>query len=208
MAVTTVGAAVDVWAEIAQNAVREGTPADISGALEATLYVDAALSSTTAHTGTEILVQVSSAASGDADWHTIYAPVVLVGTAVKADFAATEAAGQTVLSVTDPVTANVDNNAKLKFIEDATAANSEIVYQTANGGDAGDTVTVLDGITNAHADTADLWDVDSATVSAVAQRSFPLPRACRVRVIYNNMYDADGSTVFTRARLATLTAAA
>lgn len=208
MALTKAVASVDAWAEVAQNAVREGAIADLTATFDAVLLIDCALSSTTAHTGTEILVQVSSNTTGDADWHVLARLMGPVGTAVKADFAGTEAAGQTVLSVTNPATANVDNNGKLKFVEHtATPANSEIVFQTANSGDDGDTITVLDGLTNEQTADSDLFDIDSATASAVGSYMIPIPFGIpRARVIYNNMYDPDGSTVHTRCRLAKVTA--
>jgi hypothetical protein len=208
MALTKAVAVVDAWAEVAQNAVREGAVADLTETFDAVLLIDCALSSTTAHTGTEIIVQVSSNTTGDEDWHVLTRLLGPVGTAVKADFAGTEAAGQTVLSVTNPATANVDNDGKFKFVEHtATAANSEIVFQTADSGDDGDTVTVLDGITNEQTADSDLFDIDSATASAVGQYVIPIPFAVpRARVVYNNTYDPDGSTVHTRCRLVKVTA--
>lgn len=208
MALTKAVSSIDVWAEIAQNSYREGAAADLTDSYDAVLIVDCALSSTTAHTGTEIICQVSSNTSGDADWAALARVIGVTGTAVKADFAGTEAAGQTELSVTNPATANVDNDGKLKFVEHTgTPANSELVWQTADGGDGGDTVTVLDGITNEQTADSDLWDVDSATAAAVSQHVFQIPFAVpRARILYNNMYDPDGSTVFTRCRLVKVTA--
>ena len=207
MALTKSGAEVDAWAAIAQNTVREGATVDVSDAYAATLHIDCALGNTTAHTGTEIIVQLSSATSGDSFWSNYMRFIGPTGTAVDADFAGTEAAAQTVLSVTDPVTQNVDNNNKFKFVEHDTDANSEVVYQTAQGADAGDTVTVLDGITNEQTSSSNLLDVDSATVEAVSMQTIDLPTAAlRVRVIYNNGYDPDGAIIYTRCRITKVTA--
>jgi len=209
MALTKSVAAVDEWAEVAQNTVREGATTDVSGCHSAILHVDCCLSSATAHTGTEIIVEVSSNTSGDEDWTPLVRFIGPIGTAHKVDLGGDEAAGQTVLSVTDPVTNNLDHNGKFIFIEHTgTVANSEIVYQTTNSGDAGDTITILDGLTNAQtAADSDFYDIDHATNSAVGMYVVELPlSANRARTIYNNTYDADGSTVHTKCRITKVTA--
>ena len=209
MALTKSTAEVDAWAEVAQNSQREGAVADISGCYAATLHVDVALSSTTAHTGTEIIVQIGTD-TGDADdnWTNLSRWIGPIGTAVKADFAGSEAQGQTVLSVTNPATANMDNDGKFKFVEDTgSAANSEIVWQVSNSGDSSDTITVLDGISHAKDANDDIFDIDDATQEAVGQYQIELPMPTdRARVIINNKYDPDGSTVHTRTRISKVTA--
>ena len=203
MALTKAGSVIDAWAEIAQNATREGAEADVSAQYDAALMVDCALSSTTAHTGTEIIVQVSEETAGDGFWTTIARFIGPTGTAVTANVAATEPVGETVIATTNPVTQNVDNDGKYKFIENTdAAANSEIVFTTANSADAGDTITIMHGLANEQTANSDWWDIDSATSEAVKSQLVPLPMsASRARVVYNNKYDADGSTVFTRCRL-------
>jgi len=130
-------AEVDAWAEIAASATREGATVDISALYDVTLYIDCALSSTNAHaSGTEIIVQVSSLTSGDAGWTNLTAFGGPAATAIKVDLGGDEAAGQTELTVTNPVTANLDLLGKWVFLENtATPANSEIVYQIAQSGD-------------------------------------------------------------------------
>lgn len=129
-------AEVDAFQEIAQNTILEGATVDVSGLYDVTLYIDCALSSTTAHTGTEIIVQVSSATSGDNMWENLTSFTGVTGTAIKIDLGGDENAGQTVLTVTNPVTSNLDILGKIVFLENtATAANSELVYQTAQSGD-------------------------------------------------------------------------
>ena len=207
MALTKSTAAVDEWAEVAQNAVREGATTDVSGCYAATLHIFCCLSSTTAHTGTEIIVQVSANTSGDADWFNLSPWVGPTGTAISVALAGSEAAGQTELSVTNPVTNNMDNDGKWKFLEHTTVANSEVIFQTANSGDSSDTITVLDGLTNAHSATSNIFDIDNATSSAVGHYVVQLPMdANRCRVIYDNTYDPDGSTVHTYCRITKVTA--
>ena len=123
------------WQEIAQNAVLESGSIDVSGAVAATLHIFIALSSTTAHTGTEIIVQTGSEASVDGSWTNKYRFLGPTGTAVSCALAATEPANETVIAITNPVTNNMDNDGKFKFIENTTAADSEIVYQVSNSGD-------------------------------------------------------------------------
>jgi len=208
MALTKSGAEVDAWAAIAQNTVREGAAVDVSDAYAATLHIDCALGNTTVHTGTEIIVQISSAASGDAYWSNFMRFIGPTGTAVDANFKdATEAAGETTLSIDNPVTENVDNNKKFKFVEHDTDANSEIVYQTANTADDTDTITVLDGLTNEQTSSSNLLDIDHVTTEAVIMYTLDLPMpSLRARVIYNNGYDPDGAIVYTRCRISKVTA--
>ena len=209
MAITKSVAAVDEWAEVAQNTVREGATTDISGCYSVILYIDCCLSSATAHTGTEIIIEISSNTSGDEDWSILTRFIGPIGTAHKVDLGAGEAAGQTVLSVTNPVTNNLDHNGKFIFIEHTgTVADCEIVYQTTNSGDAGDTITILDGLTNAQtAAASDFYDIDHATNSAVGIYAINIPFAAnRVRVVYNNTYDDNGSTVHTKCRISKVTA--
>lgn len=123
------------WQEIAQNTVLESGTIDVSASWGSTLHIDIALSSTTAHTGTEIVVQMASEAAVDDAWSEVTRFVGPTGTAIAIAFAATEPATETTIAVTDPATNNMDNDGKFKFIENAVAADCEIVYQTANSGD-------------------------------------------------------------------------
>lgn len=123
------------WQEIAQDAVLESGSIDVSASFNTTLHIDCALSSTTAHTGTEIIVQIASEAGVDGSWTDIARFIGPIGTAVSTAFAATEPAGETTIAITNPVTNNMDNDGKFKFVENTVAADSEIVYQTDNSGD-------------------------------------------------------------------------
>jgi hypothetical protein len=207
-ALTKATAAVDAWAEVTAGTLREGATVDTSPNYQTTLFIDVCLSEATAETaGATILVQVSSNTTGDADWSTLTSFGGPTGTAAKRDISGDEAAGQTVLSTTDPVTGNLNHHGKMLFIENtATAANSEIVYSVSDSGDAGDTITVQDGLTNAQAAAdGDIWSIDG-TASAVAQYVVNIPdTAYRVRVIYDDIL-ATGADIFTRARISKITA--
>ncbi len=208
MALTKTTAEVDAWAEIAQAGIREGANTDVSDAYSSTLHIDCALSTTTAHTGTEIIVQVGTD-TGDANdnWSDLSRFVGVTGTAVLLAFDATEPIGETTIAVTNPVTANMDNDKKFKFVENTTAADCEIVYQTANSGDAGDTITIQDGLTHEQdITTSIIYDIDDANAEAVSQHQVDVPASAdRIRVLYNNNFDPNGSTVFTRCRITKVT---
>lgn len=123
------------WTDIVQGGVTETGTIDVSDSRATTLHIDCCLSSTTAHTGTEIIVQIASEAGVDDAWVDLVKFVGPTGTAISAVLPSNEAAAQTEISITDPVTNNFDNDGKFKFMKNGTIANSEIVFQTANSGD-------------------------------------------------------------------------
>lgn len=209
MALTKTTAGIDAWQEIAGNAAAVlGNETDVTDAYMATVHVDVALGEVAvAHTGTEIIIQVSSSTGNENDnWHTISRLIGAIGTAVSDPLGATETAAQTVLTMTDVPGSNIDNDNKFKFIENTTVADSEIVYQSANSG-AGDTITILDGLAHEQdITTSVLFDIDDAVTEAVSQFSVELPQDTdAVRIIYNNNFDASAADVFVRSRVTKLT---
>ena len=129
------------WYEIAGNAgddtmFKETGSIDVSASWDTVLHIDCALSSTTAHTGTEIIVQISSEAGVDGSWTDLTRFIGPTGTAISAAFTATEPAGETVIAIANPTANNFDNVGKFKFVENTTVADSEIVFQTEVGADA------------------------------------------------------------------------
>jgi hypothetical protein len=125
------------WTTVTAPAVIESGDADLSASIESTLHIDVALSSTTAVVaGIEIIVQIKKE-SGVDEWTDIARIMGPTGTGVKSDFAAEEAAGQTILSITNPTTGKLDHVGKFIFIEDTvTVANCEISFLTECGADA------------------------------------------------------------------------
>lgn len=207
MALTKAVVAVDAWAEVTAGALREGAIVDVTPNYETTLHIDIALAEATAETaGSTIIVQGSSNSTGDTDWLPIASFGGPTGTAISKALGGTEAAGQTVLTVDNPATANLNHHGKLLFIEHTTPANSEIVYSVADSGDAGDTITIQDGLTNEQTAAASIiWSIDG-TASAVAQYIVSVPMSVnRVRVIYDNIL-ATGADIFSRCRITTVTA--
>ena len=206
MALTITGAALDAWEQIAQNDVREGAAVDLSGSFASALHIDVALGNTTAHTGTRILVQASSAAADDEFWTTIHDFIVLVGTAntevVLNNPLAAAASAIEVAELTGFTVAT--GGTLLAFLLDNTVANSELVRIVSTSVEAGnDLINLLDPVKREHAVTTSVLSNKAATY----QVDLPMG-ALRARVIYDNLYDADGATMYSRTRVITTTAVA
>ena len=89
------------WTAVAQNTIVASAAYDLSEVYKAILHIQAALDTTTAHTGTRFLVQISSSGSGDEDWQDYTDFVALIGTAAR-DAIENDplAAGSTALALT------------------------------------------------------------------------------------------------------------
>jgi len=197
-ALTKSVAAVDEWAEIAQNAVREGATTDVSGCYAATLHISYALTSATAHTGTKIEIQLSSNTTGNENWTTLTAFTTKTGTPNPEPRTENPlAVGQTVINCASTIGLYDDDGTRWIFIEDGTVANSEMMYLVAHSANA--SVTVQDGTTIEHAQSVNMFDI--ADVVAV---ELPIT-ANRVRVMYDNTYDSDGATCHTLCRITKVT---
>jgi hypothetical protein len=113
----------------------ESSEINLTNVYEAMLHIDVAITGTTAHLGTEIIVQVRKEASVD-EWTQWARFIVLSGlTAFKTDLSDTAASGQKVIPIANPTAGNLNHIMKHLFILDATVANCEIVFQTACGAD-------------------------------------------------------------------------
>jgi len=196
-ALTKSDADVDEWAEIAQNAVREGAVYDVSTHYTSALHIDVALSSATAHTGTKVTVFASSKSSGDEDWTELAEYVGPIGTANPESLAGAEAAGQTVIEVASTVNYDGDGT-KWIFLEDDTVANSEMCRLESHVGNT--SVTITDALTNAHDASDTLYSIaDNKVVNIPIQYQ-------RVKVEYDNTFDSNGATVHVRCRISMVTA--
>ncbi len=124
------------WQSVALNAViLESTELSLANVYEAMVHVDVAIAGTTAHLGSEIIVEVRKEATVD-EWTVWQRLTVLSGnTAFSTDVASTAAAAQKVIAIANPTAGNLDHINKRLFIEDGTAANCEIVWQTECGAD-------------------------------------------------------------------------
>ena len=125
------------WTAIALNAaVVESSEIDLTNVYEAMVHVDVAITGTTAHLGTDIIVEVRKEATVD-EWTVWTRFSCLSGlTAFATDVASTAAAGQKVIAIANPTAGNLNHINKRLFILDATVTNCEIVYETACGADA------------------------------------------------------------------------
>ena len=197
MSITKSQAAVDAWADIAQNTVREGATVDVSGNYDHILHIDMALSNATAHTGTEIIVQISSSTSTDEFWTNLVKFVGPTGTANE-EAIDDDPLLATSTTITISSTTGYTTNGNWRFIKDGTIANSELVWQ--NGYTTDTNITILDGTTREHAVSTNMYSIADTYVIQVPSA------ATRVRVVYNNTYDADGATVATRCRISKVTA--
>lgn len=123
------------WSAIAAQGFLDSGVIDLSAVFEATIHIDIAITSTTAHDGTEVIVQVRKEAAL-AEWTDLCRFIGPSGTATKSDCSGTTAAGQTVVGVTNPATGNLNHIGKFIFLEDTdTIAQCEIGYLVAQSGD-------------------------------------------------------------------------
>jgi hypothetical protein len=124
------------WTSIAlAAAATASSEADLATVRSGMLHLFCAIVGTTAHLGTEFIVQVRNEVTVN-EWTRLFAFIMCAGkTALKVDVLSTAAAAQKVIPVDNPTTANLNHINKNLFILDATIANSEIVFQTVNGGD-------------------------------------------------------------------------
>jgi len=208
-ALTKAVESADIWAEVAAGTAREGATVDVSPNYQTTLAIDVCLAEAAAETvGAIIWVEISTNTTGDADWEVLTSFGGPTGTPFTRAIFVNEDAGQTVLSVDAPISNNLDHDGKWIYIENTTIANSEICFQTAHSADADDTITVLDGITNAQTTAAGtIWSINGVgqPYSPVAQYVVNIPdTAYRVRVVYDNIL-ATGTDIHTRARLIKMT---
>lgn len=178
------------WTAVAQNTIVKSAEYDLTNIRSSILNVQAGLDTTTAHTGTRFIVQGSSSVEGNADWHTITDFVALIGTAATdAIEDAPLAAGSTAIKLTGHALTVL---AKWLFIKDGTLTNSEIVFESAQ---TANEVVVLDGTENSHIATTAIWNV-------AMEQIVTLPFAIkRVRLVVDNSYDVNGSTLNYKLRI-------
>ena len=157
----------------------------------AIMHIQAALDTTTAHTGTRFVAQISASESGDEDWQDLVEFVALIGTAATDAIEDDPlAAGSTDIALTGHAAFNVLG--RWRYIKDATLANSELVRQSATDTDE---ISILDGTTNAHVVTTPMWNI-----AMVQNISLP-SSALRARLVLDNTVDDNGSTIVYKMRI-------
>ena len=193
-AIVKTALAAQDWTAVAQNTLVKSAEADLLNVYSSTMNIQAALDTTTAHTGSRFIVQISGSESGNEDWQDLTDFVALIGTA-KTDLIEDNplAAGSTDIKLTAHL---LTVEGILLFIEDGTLANSEIVReasQTANE------VVILDGTGNAHV-------LNTAIFNIAMTQNVSLPStAIRARLIVDNTYDDNGSTLDYRMTVSEVT---
>ena len=197
--ITASGKVITDWTEVGQNGLVHSDIEDISDDLEAQLMVQAFLDTETAHTGTKLIVETSWKTSGDEDWTELQGAerVILIGTANEElidDNPLT--AGSTTILMSSTTGFTVDG--ELRGIKDGTIANSEIVRQVSEVTNT--SITILDGTTNAHANTVKVYNIAISVVIALLSASVR-----RVRLVVDNTYDPDGSTLVYRLMISRAT---
>ena len=196
---------LDAWALTANGSVRVGAFLNVESAYSAKLFIKAALGEAVASTGQPEVIVLTTGVNADPSCLDKFTPwaryIGPVGTPLTPlAFDATEPVGETVIACQNPVTNNYDNNGKFKFVKNTTAANSEIIYQTTNSLDAGDTITIAKGLENEQTAAAStILDIDHATTEVVAQWTcwVDCVDLKGIMLIYNANYDTDGPDVYT-----------
>lgn len=186
----------DDYVAVAVNTVAETSEIDVSSAYYGSISIASSITTIGSMEGLQIIVQASSAGSGDEDWtnlRTIYYP----GTAPVntnrngQSLSGPEAIGQTTLEIGNTTGYYDNDGTRWIFVEDNTATNSEICYLVSHV--AGTSVDILDGTTKAHDNHDDLSDF--AETHAIY-----IPSVYdRIRLIWDNTNDAGGAEVHVRA---------
>jgi hypothetical protein len=141
------------------------------------------------------MVQVSSNTTGDEDWHDYREFVALIGTAAT-DLIEDNplAASSTSLTLTGHA---LTTEAIWIGIEDSTLANSELIFVASQSANA---VVALDGTTNAHAQNTAVFNIAISHPPIILDSTVN-----RARVIVDNTYDDNGSTLNYKVRATKLT---
>ena len=196
-ALTKTTAAGDEWAPVAANTIREGTTITLNASYASVLHISCALTTTAvAQTGPKIIIQGSGNSTGDEDWFEITSFSGPVGTPLVVALAGTEAIGSTVLEVAATTGLFDDDGVRNILILDDTVADSELCTLVSHV--AATSVTIQDPTTNAHTVADSICDMVSTWTISIPFGVY------RVRVIYDNTYDADAG-IHTYCRVSTVT---
>lgn len=179
------------WTAVAQNTLGESGTITCSGNYTTGLYLQAFLDTETAHAaGTDFIIQVSSTAATNEDWHDFLRFNALRGTANSEQLTANPIAlGATTSTVVDTDAGAYETVPLGKWlaIEDSTLINSELVFEKAFVNDT--SISWLDGTTTEHAQNTLIWDIAISRVYAL-----PLGTV-RARLVIDNTVVAAGSTL-------------
>lgn len=195
------GVVVIDWTAVAQNVVAVSDEFDVSESYAHAIIIQAALDTTTAHTGTKFIIMATAQNSGNEDWgifetDEIGLELISVGGALTENLTDNPlTAGETTLAMTDTAGFEEYGEAGLgldqipgwRFIKDGTLLDSELIYQISVIGNT--SITFANGTANEHAQNTPLWNI-------AISKTVNLPDwASRVKVVVHNAYDSDGSTL-------------
>ena len=198
MALTKSVVTIQDWEDVAMGQVSESIIYDNSANYDCVLSIQAFLNSTTAHIGSEFIIQTSAFTSGNTSWEDCARYLNLVSTAPLAiTITNSPAAAGTTVFTSGTVASGwevADLESRWVAIQGADynlnpslPEDSELMLQT--GYKLNTNITVKDGCKNAHSVRSKIYSVASSKI-------FSLPRlASRIRVIVNNNYDSNGSGV-------------
>lgn len=187
------------WTAVAQGAVAESGEFDVSDSYNHAFTIQAALDSTTTHTGTKFIIMITAQDSGNEDWaefKTDEIDVELIGTPLAENLTNNPlATGAATLTMADTAGFETYGEAGLglgqipgwRLIEDSTLINSELIYQISVVSNT--SITYTDGTANGHVQNTPLYNI-------AISKTVNLPDwVSRAKVIVHNAYDADGSTL-------------
>jgi hypothetical protein len=187
-ALTVASSSVTDWTHVAAEATGESSVIDLSGNYVTAIHIQAFLDSTTAHEGTEFIVQVSANSSDDEDWTDFSVFKALVGTADSLTISDNPLSpASTTISTSDTGGGyETEPMGKWVAIEDSTLANSELVWLTGYTTDTN--ITIQDGTKNSHVQSTLMYDIAVSKTVIV-----PMGAGSRARVIVNNGVDMDAT---------------
>ena len=201
MAVTKSNVVVLDWLALPVDSIRGAGSVGDAAFADLSLSLAAGITVTVAHddgnanaNGVEVIVEVQYG-NTDEDWRDLYVLRMGAGTATVETFNdATVGASDTTFVTTGT---SMSTQGEKWFISDGTVANSEMVRVRSI---SSNTVTVVDGLTNAHANSLSL-------TNGVDEKYFPIPAdISSIRVLFNN--DDATAAMVVRVDLGKMTAAA
>jgi len=186
---------LQVYTAVAQNTAVISNEVNIEESIETTVEVTIGLDTTTAHIGTIVTPQVSAHDSGN-NWYNLGSLAQTLGVGTGASEAITN----------DPLDAGDDEiscasttgfvTVGYRIIKDGTLANSEVVQQVSY--DSNKSIGINPGVDKEHLKAVVMWNVADRQV-------FIIPGTYkRVRLLVDNTYDADGSSIIYAAMVSTV----
>ncbi len=193
MALSKTQGAFSAWAAVAMGAVGEGAEIDVSLHRTTWIHLQAFLDTgaAIAHTGTQFIIQGSSALTVDENWADLIWWTELNGTCNPELSTLNPAPINTTVFTVASTTGYVVADVAMPWIalQDLTLANSELLLLKSIVTNT--SLTVLDGSTRQHTNTAIFGNV------AVSKMSAPLDTRglTRLRMIANNDWDSNGAII-------------